>query len=354
MSERFAYTVRGARVVFSEGALAELRSELARLESRRALLVTTRGRASVARELLGLPGGVIAGAFDGAEPHVPAAIVEAALERFRALEADCVLALGGGSAVGLGKALVLETGVPLVAVPTTYAGSEMTAIWGITDRDDKRTGRDPRVAPRSVLYDPRLTLTLPPRASAASGMNAIAHCVEALYAREGSPVASLLAEQGLRVLVQSLPQVVLRPHDVGQRAVALRGAHLAGWALDLAPMGLHHRLCHVLGGTFGMPHAETHAVLLPHVVAYNTPAAPEAMAVVARALGAEEAASGLFALNRMLGLPVSLRELGLAETDLDRAAALAAEGSYPNPRALTGVGVRAVLEAAFAGRLAAE
>jgi maleylacetate reductase len=200
----------------------------------------------------------------------------------------------------------------------------MTSIWGITDGDLKQTGRDDRVAPRIVVYDPALTLTLPPQASAASGMNAIAHAVEALYARMPSPIAAAAAEQAIRLLARALPAVVAAPSDVSARALALRGAHLAGVALQHASMGLHHKLCHVLGGTFGLPHAETHAALLPHVVQFNASAAPDAMARIAEALGEADAATGLHNLNKDVGLESRIGTLGFRAADIDRAAELVA------------------------------
>lgn len=345
----FSYETHDVRVVFGPGALAALPDVLHRIGARRVLVVTTPGRSAERSTLTHALGDTCAGVFDRAVVHVPAEVVRAALEASARADADAVLALGGGSAIGVAKAMALESTRPVIAVPTTYSGSEMTAIWGITDAGAKRTGRDRRAAPRAVLYEPALTVSLAPDVSAASGMNAIAHCVEALYAVDGHPVAALLAEAGLRTLARSLPDVVRHPADLAARGDALLGSHLAGRALDLTSMGLHHRLCHVLGGSFGLPHALTHAVVLPYVVAYNAPAATAAMQVVTDALGSRDAWTGLFALTRGLGLTRTLADLGLREADLDRAAELTAQGAYPNPRTVTRAGVRAVLAAAYAG-----
>ncbi len=345
----FSYETHDVRVVFGPGALATLPDVLHHIGTRRVLVVTTPGRSAERSTLTHALGDACAGVFDRAVVHVPAEVVRAALEASARSEADAVLALGGGSAIGVAKAIALESTRPVIAVPTTYSGSEMTAIWGITDAGAKRTGRDRRAAPRAVLYEPALTVSLPPDVSAASGMNAIAHCVEALYAVDGHPVASVLAEAGLRTIARSLPDVVRRPADLAARGDALLGSHLAGRALDLTSMGLHHRLCHVLGGSFGLPHALTHAVVLPYVVAYNAPAATEALRVVADALGSPDAWTGLFALSRGLGLTSTLADLGFGAADLDRAAELTAQGAYPNPRTVTRAGVRAVLAAAYAG-----
>ena len=345
----FSYETHDVRVVFGPGALGALPDVLQRLGARRVLVVSTPGRADARSAVTLALGDACAGVFERAVVHVPAAVVRAALEASARSDADSVLALGGGSAIGLAKAMAMESARPVIAVPTTYSGSEMTAIWGITDAGAKRTGRDRRAAPRAVLYEPALTVSLPPDVSAASGMNAMAHCVEALYAVDGHPVASLLAEAGLRTLGRSLPDIVRHPADLTGRGDALLGSHLAGRALDLTSMGLQHRLCHVLGGSFGLPHALTHAIVLPYVVAYNAPAATEALRVVADALRSPDAWTGLFAFTRGLGLTRTLADLGLGEADLDRAAELTAQGAYPNPRTVTRAGVRAVLTAAYAG-----
>ncbi|MDF1506490.1 iron-containing alcohol dehydrogenase, partial [Roseisolibacter sp. H3M3-2] len=207
----------------------------------------------------------------------------------RALGADPLLAVGGGSAVGVAKAVALAGGPPVAAVPTTYSGSEMTPIWGLTRDGAKETGRDERVRPRAVLYDPLTTLDLPARVTGPSALNAAAHCVEALYAPDAGPVTALLAAEGLRAIAGALPGVLRAPADVAGRTALLYGAWLAGLALGASTMGVHHKLCHVLGGSFGLPHAETHAVVLPHAAAFNAGAAPEALRAAAGALGAGDA-----------------------------------------------------------------
>jgi maleylacetate reductase len=280
--------------------------------------------------------------------HVPRDVVSAAHAVVDRARPEGLLALGGGSAIGLGKALAVETGLPLVAIPTTYSGSEMTSIWGVSEGSEKRTGRDPRAAPLLVLYDPELTVALPPRLSASSGMNAIAHCVEAAYARDGGLVTSLLALEGIRRLARALPAVMRLPRDPDARAGALAGAHLAGCALDMTAMGLHHKLAHVLGGSFGLPHAETHAALLPWVMAYNAPVAGVAMSGIAAALGSDDAVRGMIALVRTLRTP-TLAELGFTREMIPEAARLACASAYPNPRPVDELGVRSVLENALKG-----
>jgi maleylacetate reductase len=335
------------RVVFGAGIAGRLDAELDALAVSRVLLITTPGRLPALQTIRRSIDSRLAGVHDRAVLHVPAASVRTAIDQVDSLTADALLAIGGGSAIGLAKAVALERTVPIIAVPTTYSGSEMTSIWGVTDGDAKRTGRHPLVAPRLVVYDPDLTLSLPPAVSAASGMNAIAHAVEATYAAGAGPVAVAAADEAIRLLAHALPAVARDPPDPDARAMALRGAHAAGVALQLATMGLHHKICHVLGGTFGLPHAPTHAVMLSHVVAFNAPAVPDAMARVARALGAHDAADGLHALSRGLGLAATLGSLGFRREDIERAAELVTAAAYANPRPATPADVQAILRAAL-------
>jgi maleylacetate reductase len=340
---RFVSEWSRTRVVFGAGAASQLGAELDTLGISRVLMVSTPGRAQAMETIREQLGARVVGRCDQAALHVPADRVHAALAEVDRTRPGLLLATGGGSAIGLAKAIARERRLPIAAVPTTYAGSEMTSIWGITDGDVKRTGRDMAVAPRLVVYDPELTLSLPAAVSAASGMNAVAHAVEALYAPNVGPIAIAAADEALRLLARALPAVVIRPADVEARTHALRGAHAAGVALELAAMGLHHKICHVLGGTFGLPHAPVHAAVLPSVVAFNALAAPEATTRVAAALGASDAAEGLRALNRTLGLTMSLSALGFRPDDVDRAAALVTSSTYPNPRPVSPHDVSALL-----------
>ena len=338
------------RVIFGAGALDRLPEELSRLEVAKALVLCTPEQRATAEDVARRLGEKSVGIYDGAVMHVPLEVARAARAHAAALGADACVAVGGGSTIGLGKAIALEFGTPIIAVPTTYAGSEMTPIWGLTEAGVKRTGTDRRVLPRAVIYDPTLTLSLPPELSGVSGMNAIAHCVEALYAKNTNPVISLMAEDGIRALAKSLPCVVRAPDDLAARTQAQYGAWLAGASLGAVGMAIHHKLCHTLGGTLNLPHAQTHTVVLPHAVAYNRQAAPEAMARVAAALGVADAASGLFDLAVAVGARTSLRELGMRADDIERVAGLATANPYWNPRPLTREGVRALLEDAFEGR----
>jgi maleylacetate reductase len=346
----FTHDLRAPRVVFGAGTLDRLPEELDRFGAARVLLVCTPRRGDAVERVAAAVGARLAGTFAGARMHVPADVADAALAEARRVDADLCIAVGGGSAIGVAKAVALRDGPPFMAVPTTYAGSEMTAIWGISAEGRKTTGRDPRVLARTVLYEPALTLPLPPAVTAASGMNALAHCIEALYAHDGSPVTALMAEEGIRALASSLPAAVRDGADLQARTSALYGAWLAGGSLGAVAMGLHHRICHALGGGFDLPHAETHAVILPHAAAFNAPAAPDSLRRAARALGADDAAGALFDLGAALGCPTSLRELGLREEQLDAAAERVVETPYPNPRPFTADDVRALLRDAWAGR----
>lgn len=342
----FGVDFQQTRVVFGEGARLNLPQELGALELQRALIVTTRGRLPVATELQSLLQDGCVGVIGDAAPHVPRPAVLTALAEVDRVNPDSVVAIGGGSAIGLAKAIALNRALPIIALPTTYAGSEMTNIYGITDGVEKHTGRDGRAAPRLVIYDPQLTLSLPATESMASGMNAIAHAVEALYAANASPVATAAAVEGLRLLARALPLLLATPEDPRVRAMALQGAHAAGVSLQLAIMGLHHKICHVLGGTFGLPHAATHAVMLPHVLEFNAPAAPDAMARITAALGATDAVHGLRALAGTLEVPTSLTMLGFRVEDIPRASDLVAASTYPNPRPVAAEDVRGILTAA--------
>ncbi|MEM5318226.1 maleylacetate reductase [Paraburkholderia sp. JHI869] len=350
--DRFVYQGLPSRVVFGWGNLARLPEEVDRLGARRALILSTPEQRPLAEEVARLLGERAAGIHAEAVMHVPVEVARAARAKAAALDAQCCVAVGGGSTIGLGKAIALESSLPIVAVPTTYAGSEMTPIYGLTEGRLKKTGRDQRVLPRTVVYDPSLTVSLPAGISAASGVNAMAHAVEALYAEDANPVISLMAEESIRALGEALPVVVRRPDDAAMRSRALYGAWLAGSCLGAVGMALHHKLCHTLGGTFNLPHAQTHAVMLPHTAHYNHAAAPQALERVARALGgahAHEAGPRLYALNESLGIELSLKAIGMSEAGLDEAADLACTNAYPNPRPLERAAIRALLQRAWEG-----
>src|SRR5262245_19141915 len=261
----FVFNGQPSRVVFGAGSLERLGDEIDRLGARRALVLSTPEQRASAENIAQRLGARAAGVYDKAVMHVPLETAEAARAEAARVTADCCVAVGGGSTIGLGKAIALTSELPIVAIPTTFAESEMTPIYGITAQGQKKTGRDARVLPKTVIYDPNLLRTLPARIAGPSGMNAIAHCVEALYAQDANPITSLMAEEGIRTLAASLPKVVEQPDDVDARSDALYGAWLAGTCLGMVGMALHHKLCHTLGGSFNLPHAEPHTIVLPHV-----------------------------------------------------------------------------------------
>jgi maleylacetate reductase len=338
--------------VFGAGSLRHLEREIDALGARRALVLSTPGQAHLGRAVADQLGPRAVGLFARAAMHVPLAIASQARDEASRLGADCAVAIGGGSTIGLGKAIALESGLPILAIPTTYAGSEMTPIYGLTEAGVKRTGRNAKVVPRTVIYDPELTLRLPVALSITSGLNAIAHAAEGLYAQDSNPVTDLMAEQGIASLARALPALRLRGDDLAARGEALYGAWLCGMVLGSVGMALHHKLCHVLGGSFNLPHAEVHAVVLPHAIAFNTAAAPAAMTCIARALGRAGAASGLYDLARDNGAPVSLRSIGMLAVDLDRAADQVVSNPYWNPRPVTPAlrgEIRELLQRAYDG-----
>jgi maleylacetate reductase len=335
------------RVVFGpDTARTRLAGEIDRLGAHRVLLVAAPSARAVAASLTaGLP---MAGAVDEVRMHVPVEVADAARRRAEETGADLLLAVGGGSATGTAKAVALSSGLPIVTLPTTYAGSEVTPVWGLTENGRKTTGVDVRVLPRTVVYDPVLTLGLPVGMSIASGLNALAHCVDSLWAPRANPVDTALALEAAHALVTGLPRVHAAPAALDGRSSTLYGAYLAALAFGGAGSGLHHKICHVLGGTYDLPHAQTHAVVLPHVLAFNAPAAPAAVARLARALDAADAPAALDALYAAVDAPRSLRSLGLPEDRLPEAAALIAEAAPPsNPRPVTEADALALLRAAY-------
>jgi maleylacetate reductase len=334
------------RIVFGEGAVETLPAELAALGVARPLVIAGRSQAGCAERLLAAVGA--GGSIVGVRVHVPAALADDARATARELGADGLVTIGGGSAVGLAKAVALTEGLPIAAVPTTYAGSELTVVWGMTEDGRKTTGRDPSVAPRLVVYDPELTYDLPPAVTAASGMNAVAHCVEAFWGPGATPVTDSAAGEGLRRLATGIPASLRDPRDPAARSTALAGAWLAGEAFA-AGGALHHKLCHVLGGMFDLPHAELHAALLPYTAAFLLPAAPEAGRRIAEALQAGDPAEAIGALARGVGTPRSLAALGLTEDDAVRAAAVAAPELPDKPRRPTPAELEDLLRRAVRG-----
>jgi maleylacetate reductase len=345
----FVYNSHPGRVIFGAGTLiSALPGEVERLGCERLLILSTPGHEALARAIAERLGGRTR-IFAGARMHTPVAVTDQALAVVAQLHADGLLAVGGGSTIGLGKAIALRTDLPQIVVPTTYAGSEMTPILGQTENGIKTTLSSPQVLPEVVIYDADLTITLPAGLSTVSGMNAIAHAVEALYARDRNPLVSLMALEGMAALVRALPRIVVEPGDPRARADALYGAWLCGTCLGAVGMALHHKLCHTLGGAFDLPHAATHTIVLPHALAYNAPAIPDVMAQLRTVLG-EDPVMALYEFARGLGAPRALKDLGMPEQGIDEAARRAVANPYWNPRPLEFEPIQSLITRAWAGQ----
>ncbi|SUD31462.1 maleylacetate reductase [Pseudomonas fluorescens] len=334
MNHSFIYNSLPFKVVFGRPAADVLPEVVQELGYKRVLVLCTPEQRVQAEAFAKVLGAFGVGICDLATMHVPVEKVADAAEQAKLLRADCTLAIGGGSTIGLAKALSLKMALPSIAIPTTYAGSEMTPVWGLTENGRKTTGKDPAVQPKAVIYDPELTLSLPVDMSVTSGINAIAHAVEGLYAKDANPVISLLAEDGIRALAQGLPGIVKNPQDLQARTQCQYGAWLCGMVLGSVGMALHHKLCHTLGGSFNLPHAQMHTALLPHALAYNSTHVPEACARIERALGTQNAAQGLFDLAKNNGAEMALSSFGFSEAQIDEALDIALHNPYWNPRPL--------------------
>ncbi len=348
MPHSFLYTAHPARIVFGSGRLSQLADEVSHLGCSKALVLSTPSR-RVDAERLNLQLGTLgAGVFSEAAMHTPVEVTERAMLAYADAGADCVVAFGGGSTVGLGKAIAYRNDAPQLVVATTYAGSEVTSILGQTENGIKTTLKHASILPEVVIYDAELTLGLPVPISVASGLNALAHAIEGLYAKDRNPITDLMALEGIRALKDALPAIVKQPNAIEARSSALYGSWLCGSVLGSVGMALHHKLCHTLGGSFGLAHAETHAILLPHTAAYNAQAAKELLAPVTELFGGE-LGGGLYDFAKTLGAPMALKDLGLAEADLDRAADLAVQNPYWNPRPIEHGAVRELLQRAWSG-----
>lgn len=346
--QTFIHSGSPARIIFGRGSIAQAAAEVQRLGASRALVLSTPFQRAEAEALSSSLGSLAAGVFDGAAMHTPVEVTARALVALREAEADCVVALGGGSTTGLGKAIAARTGVPQVAIPTTYAGSEVTPILGETEAGIKTTRRGPEILPEVVIYDPDLTDTLPVALTITSGLNAMAHAAEGVYAKDGSPIFSLMAVEGLRALRDALPVIARDPADRHGRDLALYGAWLCGTVLGGVGMSIHHKLCHTLGGSLDLPHADTHAILLPHTIGFVEQAVPDLLAPVAGLFGGK-AGAGLHDFARSVAAPLRLADLGVTQAQLDDMADQAVAAPYWCPRPLDRASIRALLQRAWAG-----
>lgn len=345
----FVYNANPSRVIFGSGTITQLSDEIARLGATRAIILSTPEQAREGEALAQQIAGLSSGVFSGARMHTPADVTERAMTAVRDAGADCLVALGGGSTIGLGKAIALRTDLPQIVIPTTYAGSEATPILGETVDGVKTTQSSPRILPEVILYDVDLTVSLPISLSVTSGINAIAHAVEGLYSEQSNPIIALVAEQGIQALASALPKIKEAPQDLDGRSDALYGAWLCGTTLGAVGMALHHKLCHTIGGSFDMPHAQTHTVMLPHALAYNAPYIGDAIRRIERALCTDDAPSALFKLAGTLGAPTSLKELGMPREGLERVLQLTLAKPYWNPAPLDSSRLEGLLERAWEG-----
>lgn len=348
MIQSFVASFNPARIIFGPGTLAQVGDEISGQGCGKALILSTPFQKVDAEALANSLGDRAVGVFADAAMHTPTSVTDCALRAYQTAGADCVVALGGGSTIGLGKALALRTDCPQIVVATTYAGSEVTPILGQTEDGLKTTIRDSKVLPEVVIYDAQLTLGLPVGMSVTSGLNAIAHSIEALYAKDRNPVTSMQAIEGIRALRDALPLIVRDPSNEAARSEALYGSWLCGAVLGTVGMSLHHKLCHTLGGSFDTPHAETHAILIPHTAAYNALAARDALQPAAD-LFRGDIGGGLWEFAKELNAPLALKDLGLSEADLDRASDIAVQNPYWNPRPIKKDAIRELLQNAWAG-----
>ena len=348
--QEFTYSSEPSRIVFGAGKVAALKEEIEALGATNVLFCCTPGRREEVERLAATVGDLSAGVCAVAKLYVPIEVAEEGRRMAREVAADALVSYGGGTAIGLAKAIALELDIPLISVVTTFSGSETTSMQGMLENGAKVMYKSPRMLPKTVIYDPDLTVGLPVAVAIPSGINAMAHAVEAFYAEGANPVSSINAEEGIRAMASALPRIADNPADVEARADGLYGAWLCGVPMVTTGVALHHKACHVVGGSFDLPHAETHTVILPHATAYNAKAASDAMARIAGALGAEEAAVGIFDLLQRIGAPTALKDLGMPEDGIDKAAEAIVAQPYFNPRPVELGPVKAMLEDAWHGR----
>ncbi|KWR70057.1 maleylacetate reductase [Arthrobacter sp. W1] len=349
MSLEFNHETLGQRVLFGTGAAAaNLASEVARLGASKTMVIASEFEEAMAREVAA--GIDVALWHSEVVMHVPIEVAERARKAAADAQIDLLVCVGGGSTTGLAKAIAMTTGIPIIAVPTTYAGSEATNVWGLTEADRKTTGVDGKVLPATVIYDAQLTLSLPVDLSVASGLNGMAHCIDSMWGPRADPINQALAAEGIRALSQGLPAIVADPQGLEGREQALYGAYLSAVAFASAGSGMHHKICHVLGGTFNLPHAQTHATVLPYVLAFNAPAAPEAAARIASAFGTGDALQGLQRLRQQVSAPKALADYGFTEAGIAQAVEIALPLiPQNNPRSATEQNLAELLSAALIG-----
>ena len=346
---RFTHVTLPQRVVFAAGeSPAAVAAEVEALGGSRVMLIASDREKDLADPVAAAVPLVLR--HEEIVMHVPVEVAHRARQAAGSAGADILVSVGGGSTTGLAKAVAMTTGLPIVAVPTTYAGSEATNVWGLTDGETKTTGVDDRVLPASVVYDASLLTTLPGPMTVASGLNALAHCVDSMWGPRADPIDRALAQEGIRGLATGLPVVAGDPASVKGIEQTLYGAYLAAVAFASAGSGMHHKICHVLGGMFTLPHAQTHAVVLPYVLAFNAPHAPEAQARIAQAFGTHTANAGLAALRDALDAPRALRDYGMPFDGIAKALGPIRQAiPAGNPTPVTDDNLTSLLRSAWAG-----
>ena len=348
--KEFAANIAAVRVSFGPGVRHKVAEEIERLGAKRALILATPHQADTALVFTEDVGALAAGVFTRAAMHTPVDVTKEAMAHVEEIRADCLVAVGGGSTTGLGKAIAYRTDLPQIVVPTTYAGSEATPILGQTEGGRKTTLSSPKVQPEVILYDAELVATLPVAMTVTSALNAIAHAAEGLYARDRNPLSTALAVEGMRAFASALPRVTAAPDDLDARGETLYGAWLCGTVLGQVGMALHHKICHTLGGSFDLPHAETHSVMLPHAIGCNAAAVPDQLASVSEIFGGGTPGKALHEFAARMGAPMTLEELGMQKTELDKASGIAMQNAYWNPAPLDRARIRSLLDDAFSGR----
>ena len=345
----FTTTSPPVKVIFKVGASKNSGEEISALGCSRALVLSTEFQRDIAQQLIANLGAKAVGLFADAQMHTPIDVTQKALEYAKKVEADCIIAIGGGSTTGLSKAIAYRTDLPQIIIPTTYAGSEATSILGQTENGIKTTVTANSIQPEVIIYDAELVRSLPVDMTITSALNAMAHAAEALYAKNRNPIATMQATEGLRAFANSLALVRDNPDNLEARGETLFGAWLCGSVLGQVGMALHHKLCHTLGGSFDLPHAQTHAILLPHTIAYNARAVSDLLTPVSEIFGADNAGTAIYQFAQSLDAPSALRELGLKKADLDQAVTIATKNPYWNPQPIEKAALRSLLQAAWEG-----
>ncbi|MDG1707652.1 MAG: maleylacetate reductase [Emcibacteraceae bacterium] len=346
---RFDYTPVPSKAVFGENSALKLKDEVIALGCSRVMIACTKNMVARFQHVIDDLGDMCVAIYDKAEAHCPEHIALEAVEEFKNKNCDVIVAVGGGSTIGIGKAITLRLDAPLIVVATTPCGSESTPIHGMLIGNTKKTGRDKKVIASVSIYDATLTTSMNAHLTGTIGMNSLAHCVEALYAKVKSPISDLMAVQGIKALTSGLPKSIENPNDLKARADVLYGGMLSGYCVTLAGIAIHHKLCHVLGGHHGIPHGESNSVVLPYAVAYNESAAPEAMDKIKAAMGTTSASGGIYDFATKIGVPKSLKELEMQESDLDLAAKETVERTPYNPKPVDEKSLREMLQQAYEG-----